>query len=274
MGWGVLVGVLGSHRWGLAWGVGVGGWGLGVGGWRGNRAWAGWIGRARLGRRQGEVVYQGVRSVPSRNWEVILFDLDRTLVDVQSFTDYGAAWADLSRQGLTAAAQLPETGWDAPTLRCMGALAAWSGDERWNTVSRMIEKHESAAVPRSVLMPGVTEALGAVGDRRVSVVTLMGPTAARASLARHGIPIHRVVGRRSDLAPKPAPDQLLAACSELGVGPSEALMVGDSTWDAVAAEAAGADFIGVTNGADSEFDPGTEVISSLTELVGILRGRS
>ena len=203
----------------------------------------------------------------------VLFDLDRTLVDVQSFTDYARAWADLSRQGLTAGAEMPETSWDVPTLRCMGALAAWSGDERWQRVSRMIEKHESRAVHRSVLMPGVAEVLEAVADRPVTVVTLMGPTAARASLDHHDIPIARVVGRRVDLAPKPAPDQLLAACAEMGVEPGAALMVGDSTWDALAAEAAGVAFIGVTNGTESEFGSAVEVVPSLIELAELLISR-
>ncbi len=38
---------------------------------------------------------------------------------------------------------------------------------------------------------------------------------------------------------KPAPDPLLVACERLGVLPAEAVMVGDSTNDALAARAAG-----------------------------------
>ena len=39
--------------------------------------------------------------------------------------------------------------------------------------------------------------------------------------------------------PKPAPDMLLLACKKLGVSPAEAVMVGDSENDALAARAAG-----------------------------------
>lgn len=48
-----------------------------------------------------------------------------------------------------------------------------------------------------------------------------------------------VVGSREGLAEKPAPDLLLHALAALDVRPSDALMVGDTAYDRVAAEAAG-----------------------------------
>ena len=48
---------------------------------------------------------------------------------------------------------------------------------------------------------------------------------------------------------KPEPDLLLRAAEELGVDPARAWYVGDSTWDMVAAVAAGMIPIGVTAGA-------------------------
>lgn len=59
---------------------------------------------------------------------------------------------------------------------------------------------------------------------------------------------------RSDLAAvnadgvgagKPAPDLLLAACDDLGVAPGQALLVGDSPWDAAAARRVGLPMVGV-----------------------------
>ncbi len=201
----------------------------------------------------------------------ILFDLDRTLVDVQSYTDYGAALADVeSLIGMWEDLPTPATEWDTPTRRCMGILVTLSGDDRWQGVSDVIERHEMAAIERSHAMPGLAAALLATERLPRAVVTLLPPPAARAALDRHGIAIEHVVGRRPDLRPKPAPDQLLEACRLLGVHRADAIMIGDSTWDQQAAEAAGCGFTGLTNGGRSEFPEGVETIDDLDELVARL----
>lgn len=197
--------------------------------------------------------------------KAVLFDLDRTLVDVQSYTDYAAALADVEAIiGSWQDRPTPPTGWDGPTRRCMGVLVSLSGDPRWQRISDVIERHELAAISRSVAMPGLDRFASL--EIPMAVVTLLPPGAARRTLDHHGIDITTLVGRRSDLAPKPAADQLLAACAELGVEPAGAVMVGDSTWDQVAAQAAGCDFIGLTNGALSEFPPGTMLADGLADL--------
>jgi len=53
-------------------------------------------------------------------------------------------------------------------------------------------------------------------------------------------------------APKPEPDGLYQVCDELGVAPSEAVYIGDSPSDALAARASGMPSIGVTWGSHSE----------------------
>jgi phosphoglycolate phosphatase/AHBA synthesis associated protein len=62
---------------------------------------------------------------------------------------------------------------------------------------------------------------------------------------------------------KPEPEMVLLACSQLGVLPSEAWMVGDSRYDRGAAEAAGVSFVGL--GLD-----GAARIERLGELVALL----
>jgi phosphoglycolate phosphatase len=184
----------------------------------------------------------------------ILFDLDRTLVDVQSFTDYSVALADVEALiGAWDDPPTPPTGWDGPTRRAMGILVALGGDPRWTSVSEVIERHELSAVPRSTAMPGLADALALVEEVSKGVVTLLPDRAAHAALDRHGVEIPVVVGRRSDLAVKPAPDQLFAACHLLDADPGATTMIGDSTWDFEAARAAGCHFVGVTNGGPNEF---------------------
>ena len=178
--------------------------------------------------------------------QAVLFDLDRTLIDLQTYTDYGAALEDTeSMIGSWDDPPAPETDWDAPTQRCMSILVALSGDPRWSEVSEAIAAHETAAVAASHTMPRLEEALVRVQGTPRAVVTLVAEAPARAVLARHGVDIPVLVPRRPDLRPKPAADQLLEACRLLGVAPSRTVMIGDSTWDAEAAASAGCGFVGV-----------------------------
>ncbi len=200
-------------------------------------------------------------------YDAVLFDLDRTLIDLQSFTDYTAALNDVERRfDAWDEADVPGTGWDAPTKRCMHALFSLSGDPRWQELSDEIEKHERAALESSQAMPGLEAALAATAGIARAVVTLVPPSTARAALDMHGVGIDVLVARRPDLRPKPAPDQPAAACALLGVRPERAVMLGDSTWDREAALAAGCSFVGVTNGATSEFPVDTDLVSDLDQF--------
>lgn len=201
----------------------------------------------------------------------VLFDLDRTLVDVQSHTDYPASLAEVeSLIGEWDDPPTPPTGWNGPTRRAMGILVALAGDPRWESVSEIIERHERGAVDRSVAMPGLESALESTRHRARGVVTLLPTSVANEVLALHGVDIPVVVGRRPVLAVKPSPDQLLAACISLGVEPAEAVMIGDSTWDAETARTAGCRFVGVTNGSVSEFADEVAVAETLDRAVALV----
>lgn len=180
----------------------------------------------------------------------LLLDLDRTLVDLQSFTDYAAALADVSALvGSWPDVAVPATDWDGPTMACMSALHSLGGDERWPEVSQAIARHERAAIPSSLIMPTVAEACLLLDEVPVAVVTLLAPDLVPEVLGQHGIrlgcEVDAVIGRSSDMRPKPEPDGLWAACQALDVDVADAVMIGDSTWDAEAARRAGIDFIGV-----------------------------
>lgn len=203
----------------------------------------------------------------------LLFDLDRTLIDVQSYTDYAAALSEVEALiGAWADPPTPPTGWDGPTRRCMGVLVALGDDHRWEAVSRLIEGHEMAAVLRSRPMPALEEAMKKVAGLPCAVVTLLPDTPARMALRLHRVPIETVVPRKAGRKPKPAPDQVLAACAKLGVEASRSVMIGDSTWDEQAAIGAGCQFVGVTNGGPSEFSPATAVAADLLEAVELAIG--
>jgi len=178
--------------------------------------------------------------------QALLFDLDRTLVDLQTYTEYGEALAEVrALVELGEDSDTPATDWDTPTQQCMSILVALSGESRWAEVSDLITVHELRAIPQSHPMPRLEEAMAMSDHLPRAVVTLLSEEPARAALRHHGVSIPVVVPRRADLRPKPAPDQILEACRLLGVEPSETVMIGDSSWDAEAAAHAGCRFVGV-----------------------------
>ncbi len=65
-------------------------------------------------------------------------------------------------------------------------------------------------------------------------------------LARHGLSDHFITLQTADRHPsKPHPAMLEAALAEAGVGPKDAVMIGDTTYDMVMARAAGVRAVGV-----------------------------
>ena len=199
----------------------------------------------------------------------ILFDLDRTLVDIQSFTDYGSArLAAEEIIGTQSEIAVPSTDWSADTQAAMGLLVACSGNPLWQRVSDAIERYELVAIPASAPMPGLTQAWAACADVPRAIVTLVPESVARAALDWHGIDTGDliVIGRRADQRPKPAADGLVAACAALGIDPSDAVMIGDSSWDLGAAESAGTDFIGVPTRPEN-LPPGTRTAANLEAAV-------
>ena len=210
-----------------------------------------------------------MRSVP----EALLLDLDRTLIDLQSFTDYEAAIDDV--RGLVGSwqdVQVPDTDWDRATVACMAVLHAFLDDPRWNDISDAIAVHEREAISESHVMPTVLDARPTLVTSATAVVTLLPADVAIAVLDYHELEIGReidfVVGRDPRIKPKPEPDGVLEACRLLGVQPQDALMIGDSTWDAQAALAAGAAFVGVpADGFDGAVRPQIRTADTLVQAL-------
>lgn len=203
--------------------------------------------------------------------EALLFDLDRTLVDLQTYTDYGAALADVEALvGAWDDPPTPATDWDTPTQTCMSILVALSGDPRWTEVSDLITAHELRAISLSRPMPRLQEAMSVSEHLPRAVVTLLSEEPARAALRRHGVDIPVLVPRRADLRPKPAPDQIIEACRLLGVVPSDVVMIGDSSWDSEAAANAGCGFVGVaaTRTGPSRWGSGVATADDLVAALG------
>lgn len=203
--------------------------------------------------------------------QAYIFDLDRTLVDLQSFTDYAAALRDVTELvGEQQGAAVPLADWDAPTLSTMAILVSLAGDERWGPVSRAVAAHERAAIWQSAAMPGLESLEAAVGGLPRAVVTLLPEDVARDVLAHHGVAIEVIVGRDPHIPAKPSGAGLLVAAERMGVPVVDCVMIGDSTWDHAAAVDAGAAFIGVPVSA-SAFGPDVPVADGLIAAVAAAR---
>jgi phosphoglycolate phosphatase len=185
----------------------------------------------------------------------MIFDLDGTLVDTvparisawrETFADEGIPVADERLE--------PMIGMDGRALAREVAREAGVelDDEAAERIDRLagegFDRHSRSPQPLS----GATEALERLDRARVTWAIATSSRAAQvtASIAALGLarPPHIVDGSRVALA-KPAPDLLLLAADELGVDPSQAWYVGDSTWDMRAAVAAGMHPVAVLAGA-------------------------
>jgi phosphoglycolate phosphatase len=125
----------------------------------------------------------------------------------------------------------------------------------------------------------VTEGLGELHALGLSlaVVTNKPTKAAVGLLTRLGLArwIDVVVGGDSGRPHKPHPQPLLSACEELEVRPAQALMVGDSLIDVLAARAAGLAVVcvpyGYNEGADPRALPCDAFVETIAELPALLR---
>lgn len=183
----------------------------------------------------------------------LLLDLDGTLVDASDGIIDGVL------------ALLLELGHEPPERTWLKGFIGQPPDAVWRALgipdpAGMVERfaaHVMADLPaRTHVLAGVEAALDElVADGYVlAVATTRRTDSARATLEAKGLArhMHAVVGRDRGNAPKPAPDILFAALSDLDCSPDEALMIGDTEFDALAARAAGVPCWGVLGGVGSE----------------------
>ena len=216
----------------------------------------------------------------------ILFDLDGTLLDTASdialalqraMADHGLAAPDV-------AAVRTMIGKGSPVLveRACAAVGVAADEAQraalldgfFDHYGRLEASGESTALPYD----GVREGLAALQARGVpmAVVTNKFHRFAVPLLTHLGLmPNFRVVvGGDTCERRKPDPMPLQWACSELGIEPARALMVGDSINDVQAARAAGMPVVcvpyGYNEGRDARTLPCDAFVESLDALPGLL----
>jgi len=181
-----------------------------------------------------------------------VFDCDGTLVDGQ------AAICETMEQAF-AVAGLPQP--DRHAVRRMVGLSLpyalrelapdASEDQRACAVDAYKEGYRALRVSGALQEPlydGMAELIGRLADAGwlLGVATGKSDRGLLACLETHGIRHHFVTLQTADRHPsKPHPAMLEAALFEAGVGPAEAVMIGDTSFDMEMARAANVRAIGV-----------------------------
>jgi HAD superfamily hydrolase (TIGR01509 family) len=187
--------------------------------------------------------------------EAVLFDLDGTLVDTVE-TRIQAWLVALEQAGFPTSREClaPLIGVDGKRLaREIAALAGVAlEEERAETIDKssgeIYERLNQSPAP----LPGVRELVAAIDTRGLAwaIATSSRKDQVRTSVAALGLETEpKIVDASHVEHAKPEPDLLLLAASEVEVEPARCWYIGDSTWDMVAAVAAGMIPIGVTAGA-------------------------
>ncbi|HEY7702974.1 MAG TPA: HAD hydrolase-like protein [Candidatus Limnocylindrales bacterium] len=187
--------------------------------------------------------------------KAVVFDLDGTLVDtVETRIDAWLQTFEAAGIATTRDELKPLIGVDGKRLaREVAALAGTPiDDDRAEAIDKDCgELYEQLnRDPRP--LPGVRRLFEAIerGGLKSAIATSSRKEQVRTSVEALGLEREPTIVDASHVEhAKPEPDLLLRAAEELGVDPSRAWYIGDSTWDMVASVAAAMIPIGVTAGA-------------------------
>ncbi|MHC5212688.1 MAG: HAD family hydrolase [Planctomycetota bacterium] len=183
----------------------------------------------------------------------ILLDLDGTLVDASEAIAEGVI--ELAHElGLS----VPEPAWAA-------ARVGYSPHETWALlgatdpaacVTLFRDRYLPGIPARTHVMPGAREVVASLagGGYVLGLATTRSAGSARDTLEVAGLAAHisAIGGGDEVVRHKPAPDVLQLVLERLGARPEQALMVGDTTADVLAARAAGLPCWAVLGGTHDE----------------------
>lgn len=184
----------------------------------------------------------------SKKYSLIIFDWEGTLNDGRGHQLSLLAKA-ATRLGYSAfdweqARQLP---W-CDNIHLVQALYPELSSHQKQTLLSVLRDEQCHTTCYCLLFEGVTSLLEALHNRGilVGIATSCGRAYLDSALEKAGIRNLVDFSRTPDESPaKPAPDMLLEITSLAGLLPSDALMVGDSASDYLAAQNAGMDFLGL-----------------------------
>ena len=180
--------------------------------------------------------------------KAVFFDLDGTLIDsVPTLTE--AVNRVMRREGLHDFTEAEVTVMIGKGARVLieRVCAAQGLEATPENVERLMgayaEAMMSEGLPSERFFPGAREAVAALHAAGIKTVLVTNKMRVLTEYFLKntglGADLDALVAADDTPHPKPAPDMLLLACRKTGVTPEEAVMVGDSENDALAARAAG-----------------------------------
>lgn len=214
-----------------------------------------------------------------RRVELVVFDLDGTLIDSAGdlAASVNAALQRLSPRTPPVPIETVRTfiGDGAAMLVTRTLAAAGMNVPKDVALPVFLECYRSRLLDTTVLYPGVSEALDALGDRTLAVLTNKPGDMSRRILEGLGVACRFAFIRGAGDVParKPDPAGLRMLLDEAGIPAPAAVMVGDSAIDVRTGRAAGVLTVGVTYGLDPaslQGAPPDLLIGDLRELAARL----
>jgi len=214
----------------------------------------------------------------------VIFDLDRTLVNLTDFVDWGKAEVLILQAYLKEG--VPKNLAESFSGRGLIPLLVNMNEELLKIFPRerakeiqakayeAMEKCELEGVLRTQLMPGCPQVLHWLKEQGVKrgIVSFNSDLVVNKILNLHDLSpiIDVVVARDTQYRMKPHPDQFLLCLEKLGCKPENGVAVGDSPWDMTAAKEAKIPPIGILTGLTSRGElltaGASRVIRNLWEL--------
>jgi len=210
-----------------------------------------------------------------KNMQLIIFDLDGTLVDsigdITISLNYALKPAGFKRYSEDEVSALVGGGITMVIGKILGEEKSAFKEE---VLSRFLDYYWDHIAVSSIVFPGVIETLEDLSAYRKVVLTNKREAFSRKVMDQLGLtPFFELIfGSDSVAKKKPAPEAVRQVLSRLSVKPSEAIMIGDSEIDIEAGKSAGIKTVGVTYGyrdraaiSDADF-----IIDDIRELPGLL----
>lgn len=212
---------------------------------------------------------------------LLVFDLDGTLIDSEQdlALSVNLTLAKVGKPELPQETIASYVGQGVTLLvqRALGRAAADAEVER--SVRIFLEEYRKHMLDHTAPYSGVREALEALGNRKLAVLTNKPVNFSRQILAGLKLDSYflKVYGGNSFANKKPDPAGLRTLMSELGAGASNTLMTGDSATDVETGRNAGAWTCGVTYGFGAPTLEAAQpdlVVGNLHELAALLNDKS
>ena len=218
----------------------------------------------------------------------IVFDMDGTLANLGGFVDWKHAYRQARGAYLECGCppELIEELGEKNLFNMMTLVRdenVHSMDDKTvrdiqKSVYAAVEECELEGIKQCSLMPGCVETLDWIRSRGIAmgVATSNSELVAEKVLESRGIRgyFSAIVGRRPELRMKPHPDQILKCLEEMGVDPSQGLVVGDSVKDVQSSKSANVPVVSIpsffTRREDIEKLGADEIIGGLSELPAVI----